>query len=772
MKGILAILFSTLSCLCFAQERLLKSIEFDHTKVSEAFIIIEKKYDVKISYTDEIIEGKRITLLKKKRSLEEVLKEFSEQLPLNFEFINKRYLIVTKEKDFHFLKQENTLTEILIKSYLAKGIAKDKNAAFKISPKKLEILPGLIEADVLESLQELPGVISPNETATGLNVRGGTPDQNQIIWDGITIFHSGHLFGMISNFNPNITNNIDFLTKGVHPKYGERIASVINISTKNTVAKDFNLGFGLNGISADVFVEAPIINDKLSVLASFRRSYHSVFETGPFEKMEDKVFQSTEIHSAPNSEEIFYFKDQTIKLNYKLNKNNNFSASYIHIDNDFEHFFENLNNNSDTYQDILDTENNGFSLTWRKKWNANTTQKTEFSSSDFSLNYNFLTFQNNQKKSDFDKRNFVLNTTFSSELTLNFGMGNSALFGIQSVYNDVQYSFVETTNNLKYILDENNNKLDVYSFFTNYNNRNFSFFDFNMGLRVNYYQQLNEFRLEPRVMVLKEIFKNLKLQATADIRNQTVNQIDETLISNLSLENKLWRLSDRENAPIINSKQVTLGFLYDYNGWSFDIDTYSKRNVGISALRLGFLSNSQSQYTIGEQKISGVDFYLKKDFKQLKSWVSYTFTDIKNKFNNLNNNHYFTANNQIQHAISSSIAYKTRKVQIALGWKWHSGKPYTSSEVSSTNNTVFNDGINTRRLPNYNRLDFSSIYHFSLSKSQKIKGKIGLSIRNLLDQSNLISREYIGNNTPNEPIIEIDKYSLRRTTNFVLRVEW
>jgi hypothetical protein len=484
------------------------------------------------------------------------------------------------------------------------------------------------------------------------------------------------------------------------------------------------------------------------------------------------VFQSTQIHKTENNEDVFYFKDQTLKLNYTLNKNNNFSVSYIHIDNDLENSNSNINNNN-FYQDILDTENNGFSATWRKNWSPKIKQTTEFSASNFSLNYNFLTFKDNEQTTDFDKQNFVQNNSFLTEVELNSDTGNATLFGFQSVFKDVSYSFIETNNNLKYILDENSNILNTYSVFANYNNRTFSFFDFNLGLRANYYQQLDQYRIEPRINILKGIYNNLKLQVTADVRNQTINQIDETLISNLSLENKLWRLSNNDNSPIINSKQVTFGFLYDHNGWSFDIDTYYKKNQGISALKLGFLNTNKEQYTIGDQKIKGVDFYVKKDFSNLKTWVSYSFTDIKNKFNTLNDNQYFTANNQIQHAISSSIAYKTENVQLALGWKWHSGKPYTLSETdSNSNTTIFDKGINTARLPNYNRLDFSSIYQFSFSEESKLQGKIGVSIRNLLDKSNLISREFIGNNTPNDPITEIDKYSLRRTTNFVFRVEW
>ncbi|MGK0414831.1 MAG: hypothetical protein ACJA1B_003060, partial [Polaribacter sp.] len=288
MRNLILFICIAFNSFSYAQKKLEKVVLLDSIPVSEAFIILEKEFNVKISYADKIVEGK-IIFLDKKSQLKEILDLLSEKLNLNFEFINNRYIVVTAKDDFTFLNETTELSEVLINSYLAKGITKDKNAAFKIKPKELEILPGLIEADVLESLLELPGVISPNETATGLNVRGGTPDQNQIIWDGITIYHSGHFFGMVSNFNPNITNDVVFLNKGVNPKYGERISSVINISTKNTIAKNVNIGAGFNGISADIFAEAPIIKNKLSVLVSFRKTYHKLFETSSFEKIEEKV---------------------------------------------------------------------------------------------------------------------------------------------------------------------------------------------------------------------------------------------------------------------------------------------------------------------------------------------------------------------------------------------------------------------------------------------------------------------------------------------------
>ncbi|MEM7297755.1 MAG: carboxypeptidase-like regulatory domain-containing protein [Bacteroidota bacterium] len=95
----------------------------------------------------------------------------------------------------------NMLQEVVVQDYLAVGISKTKNQ-IKIVPNQFKTLSGLIEPDVLQSIQQVPGVNSPYETAAGLYVRGGLPDQNLILWNGIKTYNQGHFFGMISTFNP------------------------------------------------------------------------------------------------------------------------------------------------------------------------------------------------------------------------------------------------------------------------------------------------------------------------------------------------------------------------------------------------------------------------------------------------------------------------------------------------------------------------------------------------------------------------------------------
>ncbi len=756
MKYVLRLVFSLLFSISLFSQENTKEIYYENESLENVLSDIEKTFNVNFSYPSELITHKKISLKKDQRTLDELLFEISLITDIQFKKLSDTYYYLT-------LGKVEEIAEVIVKSYLTQGISKNKDATFQLNPNKLGLLAGLTETDILESIQQLPGVTSIDETATSFSVRGGTSDQNRVLWDNITIYHTGHLFGMVSVFNPNIAQKITFYNKGTNAKFGDRVSSVIDITTSTKIEEKPQLELGFNGINTDVFLELPILKNKLSIQASFRRSYEDVYETETFKKYEQKAFQHTKIDG-----EYFYFKDYNLKINYNLNKNNNLYLSLIHIDNDLENDFSD-NTLNEKYEDILDSENDGYNLQWNKKWSENTSQKTYISLSNYRFNYNFITTQNNTFISDFSKTNTISDLTFATDFLINLNNNNSLNIGYQSSEKEVEFLFKEVKDIL-YILDKNNSTINTHAIYSGYSYKNSKLFDIYAGIRTNYYTKLNEIRFEPRIILNKELSDNLKIQLTGEVKNQNISQIDETILSDLSLERKLWRLADGNNFPIINSVQVSSGATYSKNNWTTDFDIYYKKINGITALSLGFLNPTDNIFHKGKQKVIGFDFYLKKKFNnRLQSWISYGFLDVKNKYNGLNNNTYFTANTEIKHAISASLGYKINDFQLALGWKWRSGKPLTDLDVDNNGNAYY-DGINTERLPYYHRLDLSSTYKFSFTKNGTTKGKIGLSIRNIYNNKNHISTEFSGNNTIDDPIKVIEKHAIGITPNFMFRV--
>tara|TARA_B110000879_G_scaffold101566_1_gene137498 strand:- start:654 stop:2951 length:2298 start_codon:yes stop_codon:yes gene_type:complete len=740
--------------------------ELKNETIVEVFTKIEDTYGVIFSYQDDDISNKRMSLKREKRTIREVLESLELLTKLSYKIVNNRYIIIN-----HFLKENvniHELDKVIIRSYLTEGVKKINNGSFKLSPSKLGILPGLTEPDVLESIQLLPGVLSPNEVASGFFVRGGASDQNRLIWDGINIYHKGHLFGMISPFNPNVTSKIKFINKGSHAKYGDRLSSVIDMSSNSTISETVKAQLGFNGINGDALLEVPIIKDKLNVQGSFRRSYGEALETFTFNQLEDKVFESTKINNSENENNEFSFFDYNLKLNYKPNKNNSLYASVISIDNQLDYVLNHTDNNR-KFIDKLVTSNMGYGLGWKVKWNEKTTQNTTAFFSDYKLNYNFITIEGDMQVSDFEKRNTIFDSGISSEVTIDGSKASQVAIGYQYALKDVAYAFLNTTN-LSFVLDTENNTIQTHSVYGQYDYENPKLFNISFGLRSTYFSELDAVRVEPRIVVYKPLLKNLNFQATAEIKNQIISEIDETILSDLSLENRVWRLADGNAFPITNSQQISAGFIYSKKGLSIDIDTYYKKLKNITALSLGFLNPENSNFNIGQRKIIGLDAFVKRNFNGFNYWLSYSLNKSESRFGNLNNNKDFTSKSNVTHSVSTSLSYKLDGFQFALGWKWQTGKPYTIAKESSGGLEF--DGINTGELPIYHRLDFSSTYNFKMSKHNKLRGKVGLSIRNIYDRRNLISREYRGNNSLDDPIELIEKFSVGITPNLMFRLYW
>ena len=197
---------------------------------------------------------------------------------------------------------------------------------------------------------------------------------------------------------------------------------------------------------------------------------------------------------------------------------------------------------------------------------------------------------------------------------------SQATFGYQYALKDVAHAFLNTTN-LLFVLDTENNSIQTHSVYGQYDYKNPKLFNLSFGLRSTYFKELDAVRLEPRLVVYKPLLKSLKFQATAEIKNQIISEIDETILSDLSLENRVWRLADGNAFPITNGQQVSAGFIYSKNRLSIDIDTYYKKLKNITALSLGFLNPENSSFNIGGQNIVGLDVFVNKRFNGFNSWL-------------------------------------------------------------------------------------------------------------------------------------------------------
>ncbi len=718
---------------------------------------LEQQFQVKFSYPTDLLKDKSVSLQGDYDSLDAVLLDLSLMLNIEFQKIDKRYIYVVPSKS-------NLLKEVLVTGYLGNGITKSDKGSFEINSKKWQLLPGLTEPDILEGIQILPGVVSLDETATQFSVRGGTADQNRILWDGINIYHGGHLFGLVSVFNPNIPHRITFIDKGTPVVYGERVSSVIDIKTSGKIADKPQMEVGLNGISADGLIKFPIIKDKLDFQASFRRSYEDIFETKTFRLYEDKAFQNTKVRN-----EFFMFRDYNFKINYKLNKRNNLHLSMIHIDNDLTHTYRQENT---TLNDFLDTENQGFSVDLKTGFKQ-AFWHNSVSFSGYRLDYVSKTTPDAGNTSVFTKNNRIKDVNFLTDFKWKTSRNQSWTFGYQLAFKSVNFLFKERHNSEVFNLDNDDRTLYTNGLFTAFHRKNYHHWDIYAGLRANYYLPVQRFKLEPRLIINRKLNKHWTLQFTGEIKHQVISQINESVLTDLGLERKIWRLVDFDKFPVISGNQLTIGAVFQKRNWLIDMNIYHKQTDGISTLSLGFLNPVDNSFHTGIRQAYGADIFVRKKINSsLKTWLSYSYMDVSERYDGLNGGHPFPAHTGAGHILSIAASYFYKNFEWAAAWKIHSGKAYTELETENYSGQTFTyfESINSDRLPVYHRLDISAVYKFKPSKH--LKGKIGLSVKNVYNRKSLIHIEYLGNNQPNDQVRVRKYYAIGLIPNFVFRLKW
>ena len=200
----------------------------------------------------------------------------------------------------------NELDLVITEVYLTKGITKKVDGSYEIKPKKFGLLPGLTEPDVFETIKQIPGINSNDETQSNINVRGGTHDQNLFLWNGIRLFQTSHFFGLISALNPHLAQTIKVVKNGSSPFYGESVSSVIDISTHSPNIEERNASVGLNMINSDFYCKFKI-TEKSNFEVSSRRSFTDIVNTPTYKSYYNRIFQNTAVRNVNTNQLVDYY---------------------------------------------------------------------------------------------------------------------------------------------------------------------------------------------------------------------------------------------------------------------------------------------------------------------------------------------------------------------------------------------------------------------------------------------------------------------------------
>jgi hypothetical protein len=551
---------------------------------------------------------------------------------------------------------------------------------------QIKAMPAMLgEIDVLKALQLLPGVQSGSEGSSGLYVRGGGPDQNLILLDGVPVYNASHLFGFFSVFNADAINHVELIKGGFPARYGGRLSSVIDINMKEGNSTKIK-GEGSIGVVASRFtIEGPIKSDRTSFILSGRRTYIDLLAR-PFIRKQSKG----------NEDAGYYFYDLNAKINHRVNENNRVYLS-LYAGND-KGFGE--SENSFQYEGTTEWSANHTSIRWGNittalRWNTILSEKLFSNITATFSRYRFFVKSDSENRST--RPDTVINIFNHDEY--NSGIRDYSLktdfdflpnpihyvrFGGQMIQHlftpgvlNYRNTFVQDTT----VGAQRKSAKEFYLYLED---------DIIVGakLKINagihasgFYVDKNFYRsFQPRLAARYILTNKISLKASYVRMTQYIH-----LLSNVGtgLPTDLWVPSTALIRPE-QSAQTSFGAVFKQNkNYEFTVEGYYKKMTGLIEYKDGanFLNietDWQTKVEVGRGESYGAEFFAQKKTGRISGWAGYTLAWTNRTFANLNNGKTFPYRYDRRHDIEIAAAYQLKENKaLSVTWVYGTGMAVT-----------------------------------------------------------------------------------------------
>ena len=586
---------------------------------------------------------------------------------------------------------------------------------------QIKTSPALLgEVDVIKTLQLLPGVQSGAEGFSGLYVRGGSPDQNLIMLDGVPLYNVSHLFGIFSVFNADALKNVRLIKGGFPAEFGGRLSSVVDIRMKEGNLKKIEGEGSIGLISSKLTLQGPLIKDKTSFLVSGRRTYVDLI-ANPFIK-----------NSGENVEDFnLFFHDINAKLQHIINDRHKlYLSGYFGVDR----FGIGIDEEDFASTNSLGWNNTIGSFRWNWKISDKLFSNTSLNYSQYDLNI-FSGFTDRDVNSGNDDAAFsaayvsgIEDITWKTDVDYVLNPQHYIKFGASATRH--RYSpgalaldFEAEQFQLDTLLGTSDQQsLEYYAYVQD--EISFGKLKANVGLHFSGFniESTNYTSLQPRLSLRYLVNDDLSIKASYAQMSQFVNLLTT---ESLSLPFDLWVPSTERIEPQ-RSWQVAAGVSQklgshlnlSIEGFYKELDNVLSFEEGASFL-LRLDGDWQDQVTQGRGETYGLEVLLQKKQGDLTGWIGYTWAKNNRQFDEINFGRPFPFRYDRRHDLSLVLSYKLNdRISLSGNWSFGTGNAITVPEFlvptevfpNFNGNFLFNDvpAINEKnnfRLSNFHRLD-------------------------------------------------------------------
>jgi len=626
------------------------------------------------------------------------------------------------------------------------GIESTRMGAVELPLSMIRNTPVLMgEADVLKTVQLLPGVQSGAEGFSGIYVRGGGPDENMILLDGVPIYNVSHLLGVFSVFTPEAVKKVTLYKSSFPARYSGRISSIIDVQSNDGNLNEMKGSVSVGMLSDKFHLEGPIVKDKSSYSVSFR-GMHTFF-----------IMPVVNLFLNKDADRFNYaFYDINAKVCDRIG---NKDRLYFNFYNGKDAFTYNGVSRSysgiwiNEMRHVTDIYNRDYiRLKWGNtvlagRWNHvfggnlflntslsyNSYRMRTLSESEYESIIEDTGVQTAYEKSSMNYRSGIDDISLRADFDYSPGHNHAVKFG--AIY--THHIFRPETTNIhqkgvesgKAIADTSYSSKgtgrlpgDEYALYLEDDFRIGDHIFLNPGVHLALFstQGKNYLSLQPRFSARYAFADGYAVKAGYSRMAQYVHLLSST---QWSLPTDLWVPITAEIKPV-TSDQYSLGLYYSgMPGWEFSVEGYFKKMENVLEYRDGalFISNSTSwenNVAMGEGRAKGIEFFAQKTAGNTTGWVAYTLSKSDRRFadGTINGGDWFPYRYDKRHNISICVNHKfNERVDLSGTWVLASGgymtvperQTFVANPLGDTIEADYISGRNNYKLPPSHRLDLS-----------------------------------------------------------------
>jgi len=626
-----------------------------------------------------------------------------------------------------------------------------------INISRIKQIPSFMgETDVIKSIGMMPGVSNSGESSSGLTVRGGNPDQNLFLVDGVPLFNTSHLFGFFTAINPDMVKELSLYKGNIPASMGGRLSSIVEIKLNDELSPKPKVNASSGLISSRIKLSIPLKREKSTLLLSGRTSYS------------DFLLQNSGIKELQNSGAGFY--DLNAKFIQKLKNGNLLKTSAYSSRDQFrfrkesEHAygtdyftFDYILFSRSRMSNAISAFYSGFHTELSELGDSLKSSEYKSGIELFSLNYNGGYFPSQNHKIYYGVNNILYSFQMGERSPLNLysSVPREKLnkkYGLESAlyvghdYN--HFSGLSVSWGLRFVLYNQLGPAEIYNYTSGMPRAKEFITDTSFiepGRKVAVYPSL-----EPRIALKYYLNDHFTLKMSYTRSKQFIHLYSNT--SNIT-PTDVWVPSDRTIKPQ-SGDQFSLGLFSVENGslMEISVEVYYKLIHNLMDVKGGaeLLMNSHLEADLlsGKGRAYGAEGMLRFSGR-LNGWLAYSLSrserivDDKTQNSSINKGYWYPSDYDRPHDLKIFLNYRLNaRFQASCNFIYSSGRPATfPTAYYLTQNipVVYYSERNQFRLPDYKRVDISLSMDLTTKKTKKWKSEITFSIYNLAGWDNTYS---------------------------------